>query len=625
MNIIFKNIEIEGFMSIGHIYLDLDNNYYTLIKGVNYFDVNANSNGSGKSSIWEALIWCLTGSTIRGSKNIENQNLDTGTQVTLNFLLDGKEFKVKRSKNHDRYKTNLSIIIDEEDISGKGLRDSEEILKNSLGELTPNLLSNVIILGQGLPDKFTNNSPSRRKEILESLSNSDFMLQDIKLRIQERYKFLNNQLRKKEDELISQKSKKEILETQIKKEEEYLIELGEEEQHYETLKNLQEKYKDINENLTQKSLLIENCNNQLSDKKTCYYKLKSDKIEQINKIEETYEEQIIDLKTKQLNYDTLISQLKNEIQKLENITEICPTCGQKLPNVFKPDTSDKEQELKNLISENSDCKINLNKILEIKNQNIEEINNNYEASFKNLEIEINNLENFYNDLIFEVNQFNKELYDINLNITQEEHCISILNNEKEIRMSKIKEYKEDIKNCSISTEEITKTINNLSEHIKVNQKFDNAIKRDFRGVLLSSVIEFINESGKNYGSIVFNNDLFNFQLDGNNISVSYNEKDYEMLSGGERQKVDLIVQLSIRDMLCKMTGFSCNILVLDEVFDNLDVNGCDKIIELISTKLQEVNSIYIISHHADELEIPVDNYITVIKNKEGISELENAL
>lgn len=625
MNIIFKNIEIEGFMSIGHIYLDLDNNYYTLIKGVNYFDVNANSNGSGKSSIWEALIWCLTGSTIRGSKNVENQNLDIGTQVTLNFLLDGKEFKVRRSKNHDRYKTNLSIIIEGEDVSGKGLRDSEEILKNSLGELTSNLLSNVIILGQGLPDKFTNNSPSRRKEILESLSNSDFMLQDIKLRIQERYKFLNNQLRKKEDELISQKSKKEILETQIKKEEEYLIELGEKEQHCEILKNLQEKYKNINENLTQKSTLIEDYNNQLSDKKTCYYKLKSDKIEQINKIEETYEEQIIDLKTKQLNYDTLISQLKNEIQKLENITEICPTCGQKLPNVFKPDTSDKEQKLKDLISENSDCKINLNKILEIKNQKIEEINNNYEASFKNLEIEINDLENLCKDLVFEVNQFNKELYDINLNITQEEHYISILTNEKEIRISKIKEYKEDVKNCSTNIEEINKTINNLSEHIKINQKFDTAIKRDFRGILLSSVIEFINESGKNYSLIVFNNDLFNFQLDGNNISISYNGKDYEMLSGGERQKVDLIVQLSIRDMLCKMVGFSCNILILDEVFDNLDVTGCDKIIELISTKLQEVNSIYIISHHADELEIPVDNYITIIKNKEGISELENAL
>lgn len=625
MNIIFKNIEIEGFMSIGHIYLDLDNNYYTLIKGVNYFDVNANSNGSGKSSIWEALIWCLTGSTIRGSKNVENQNLDIGTQVTLNFLLDGKEFKVRRSKNHDRYKTNLSIIIDEEDISGKGLRESEEILKNSLGELTPNLLSNVIILGQGLPDKFTNNSPSRRKEILESLSNSDFMLQDIKLRIQERYKFLNNQLRKKEDELISQKSKKEILETQIKKEEEYLIELGEKEQHCEILKNLQEKYKNINENLTQKSLLIENYNNQLSDKKTYYYKLKSDKIEQINKIEETYEEQIIDLKTKQLNYDTLISQLKNEIQKLENITEICPTCGQKLPNVFKPDTSDKEQKLKDLISENSDCKINLNKILEIKNQKIEEINNNYEVSFKNLETEINDLENLCKDLVFKVNQFNKELYDINLNITQEEHYISILTNEKEIRTSKIKEYKEDVKNCSTNIEQISKTINNLSEHIKINQKFDTAIKRDFRGILLSSVIEFINENGKNYSLIVFNNDLFNFQLDGNNISISYNGKDYEMLSGGERQKVDLIVQLSIRDMLCKMVGFSCNILVLDEVFDFIDYDGCDKIIELISTKLQEVNSIYIISHHADELEIPVDNYITIIKNKEGISELENAL
>ena len=124
---------------------------------------------------------------------------------------------------------------------------------------------------------------------------------------------------------------------------------------------------------------------------------------------------------------------------------------------------------------------------------------------------------------------------------------------------------------------------------------------------------------KQYCSQVFNTDLIEFKLDGNNISISYNNKEYEMLSGGEKQKIDLIVQFSIRDMLCKYLNFSCNILVLDEIFDNIDSVGCDKVIELISNKLQEVSSVYIISHHAEELEIPVDNYITVVKGLDGVS------
>ena len=92
-----------------------------------------------------------------------------------------------------------------------------------------------------------------------------------------------------------------------------------------------------------------------------------------------------------------------------------------------------------------------------------------------------------------------------------------------------------------------------------------------------------------------------------------------MLSGGEKQKVDIIVQFALRDMLCNYLGFDCNILVLDEVFDNLDSVGCDKVIQLITNKVNSVNSIYIITHHAEELDIPVDRYLVVEKDSTGVS------
>ena len=73
-------------------------------------------------------------------------------------------------------------------------------------------------------------------------------------------------------------------------------------------------------------------------------------------------------------------------------------------------------------------------------------------------------------------------------------------------------------------------------------------------------------------------------------------------------------------MLCVYLNFSSNILVVDELFDNLDSVGCEKILNLISHKLNDIESIYIITHHAD-IPIPFDNIFTVTKGEDGISRI----
>ena len=148
------------------------------------------------------------------------------------------------------------------------------------------------------------------------------------------------------------------------------------------------------------------------------------------------------------------------------------------------------------------------------------------------------------------------------------------------------------------------------------------LKRDFRGFLLTNVIDFINIKAKEYCSFVFDTDEIEFKLDGNNIDIKYCEKDYENLSGGEKQKVDLIVQFSIRDMLSQYLDFSSNILVLDEITDNLDAKGSDKIINLISNKLIDVESVFIITHHTELLQGLFDTEIQVEKDKNGVSRIK---
>ena len=75
MDIKFKKLHIKNFMSIGEADIDLSDRAFTLIEGVNNNENdNARSNGSGKSSIFEALVWTLTGTTMRGNKDVVNFN-----------------------------------------------------------------------------------------------------------------------------------------------------------------------------------------------------------------------------------------------------------------------------------------------------------------------------------------------------------------------------------------------------------------------------------------------------------------------------------------------------------------------------------------------------------------------
>ena len=174
----------------------------------------------------------------------------------------------------------------------------------------------------------------------------------------------------------------------------------------------------------------------------------------------------------------------------------------------------------------------------------------------------------------------------------------------------------DIRAC----EETETEINN---RLGVISKFNTVITRDFRGYLLNDIIVYIDRKAKLYCKNVFETELIEFKLEGNNLIISYDGKEYESLSGGEKQKIDLIIQLAIRDMLCTNTSFSSNILVLDEIFDNLDNIGCQRILDLITKQLYDISSIFIITHHGNELDIPYDNIIQIMKDNNGVTRLCN--
>lgn len=623
MNIVFKKLHIERFMSFDYADIDFDETGFTLISGENNnLNDSAKSNGSGKSSIWEALVWCLTGETIRGTKSVENIFVKGGTLVSVELSTNSVEYVITRCKNHEQYKTNLFLTINGKDNSGKGIRDTEKLLKDYLPDITASFLGSVIILGQGLPARFTSNTPSGRKEVLEKLSKSDFMIQDLKNKISSRHCELNTILRKYEDEQLSLNSKKSVIGKQLEDSKSQLATIDDISVYKQQLEIATERRDTLNTQYDELRNEYTKTTQDVTALETELANISADIQAQKNNIENEVKD-----KTYQLNIDisskeTEIGHLGNEITKLENIKDVCPTCGQKIPGVVKADTTLQKEQVVELTSAVAKLKKELNNELATKASRLQEVDDNYKVTIgdkRNLLAELkqqsasinNNLNNVYSLLDSEIS-----------NIARIEEKISSVDSLREMLYQNIEGYKNELSSIELKNNEVSSNIEITTQSIDVIKKFETIIKRDFRGILLTNVIDFINKKVKEYSEYVFDGSNIQFAIDGNNISISYQDKEYEMLSGGEKQKIDLIVQFAIRDMLCTYLNFDCNILVLDEIFDNLDSTGCSKIIDMISRKLTGVNSIYIISHHADELDIPADNYILVEKDLNGVSHLK---
>ena len=622
MNIYFKRVHLVNFLSFGDSEIVLNDNGYTLVKGENNnIDDLATSNGSGKSSIWEAIAWALTGDTIRGTKNVVNMHTNEGTYVELEFDIDNNNYKIVRSKDHKVFKTNLKIYINGEDKSGKGIRDSEKLLSEYLPDLTSSLIGSVIILGQGLPQRFSNNTPSGRKEVLEKLSKSDFMISDLKTRISERKKVLSDKLRQIEDGILKLTTEKSMVEKLVIEDKQKLSNMGNLDAMIlklgflnHDLKKLENEYNLLEDELNQNTQVLNNYNEEL-------LKLNNKYTEQINTVFQ-HEDYIRynDISKIIMKKEMELNSIKSEIVKLDSIKDVCPTCGQKLQGVEKPDTTELKNQYNLILSEIEELK-----------QSKSDAEKSYTEYKNNINAEFNN----------KISSNKQCISESNIIITKLKNDMSIKHNEMESTKNSIIIADKNIQNYSEQLNELNGKISHnegvlvdLSEKISYNNnmkddmerrlavinKMNTIITRDFRGYLLQNSIEFIDRKAKEYSKEVFDTDKLDFKLDGNSISISYDGKEYENLSGGEKQKVDLIVQLSLRDMLCKHLNFSSNILVLDELFDNLDSIGCQRVLNLISSKLSDVESIFIVTHHTD-IAIPADKEIVVVKDSNKISKV----
>ena len=600
MNIEFKKIIIDNFRSVEHIELDLDNKGTILVRGINNFEEFATSNGSGKSTITsESILWCLTGVTNNKSKTINNNKTNGIAKVKLLFNIDNNQYELERINDTTK---SLNIIKNGQNISGNTYTKSKEILDKELGFINEQIVSSIIVLGQGMKYRFSNLQPSERKNCLEYFIGIDSLLLNIQTKLENSEKAINDNITKINLSISEQNTiittSKEILNSNnnlVLNETEYQENLA--------------KYNELN---THKDELTNNINNI------------KDQIQKILLEKDSYNTKLLNYNniihsntaiiTNYNNNKTNITNSINEINKnidLANKSE-CPTCHQALHD------NKLLTELNNKLVEKQ------NQLNELEKTNINEVQN----IINNTQIELNNINTEINKLQTKINENNSTIIGLqadlnNVIIEFNKYKQYIDNYEKlKIEQKSLEEVKNkaqtNIDNANKELIELNKQLAKLNKDKDIHKFFKSQVSRKFRNFLLEGAFTYINTKLKEYSERLYKDRVVTIKNNNSNIDICLDDLYYEDLSGGEQRKCDLCIQFVLRNLAKNQRNLTCNLLTIDEAFDYLDLKGIEVMTKFIQEETTDVSTLFITTHMENVL-VDYDKILEVYLDDKGVS------
>lgn len=584
MNLLFKRIKVKNFLSLGSVELDLDKQGLVSVRGLNNSPGSLSSNGAGKSSLFEAIYYALTGKTLRNTSEVLNRYVieDKCVSVELEFNLDNTNYVVNRVRGHKEFGNNLKIIKNGIDISGDKLRKSESILASELGLINSTLLSSIIILGQGLPNRFTSLSPAGRKDRLEELSQSSSFLDEFIDRVSKshrKYSDLVSSLRSDIDKATASVG---MLKDRIKEQsislEKLLTSDSSVDQMTSDLEVLKLRKSEVEDKISSSTTTLSSLNESRSSYNTSLTKL-------------------TEFKSK-LSYE--YKSLSHELNSYSSNKQ-CPTCGQTIgdPDLIKSKSDELRSKIDIIVAKGKDAATKIDSIA----SNISLIDTN-----------IKEASSILSSCTEELSSINQEIRELEVSI--------------KFQSENVQKIEDEIASANLQISEITQLSTDkgveLSEcctKLGILDYFKKISSREFRGYLLKGIIEYLNTKLQKYGLMLFDTDSLHMILDGNNLELSYDGRPYENLSGGERHRFDLAVQFSLRDLMSSSLGLTSNLLVIDEGFDNLDESGVLALINVLNS-FSDLESVYSISHHT--MSVPFDRELLVVKGVDNISSVKES-
>jgi len=560
--IVFETIRWKNFLSTGQQFteVNLSESPSTLIVG---------NNGAGKSTILDALCFVLFNKPFRKitKPQLMNSVNERELLVEVQFKIGTISYKIVRGIKPTVFEIYRNDELVDQNAANK---DYQKYLEQSVLKLNYKSFTQVVILGSSTFVPFMQLPAGHRREVIEDLLDIQIFSQMNGL-LKERIKDAKDEQRQCEYEL-------ELAQTKVDMQVRNIANLESvDKQHIE---NQQQKFVANEDRIVDINLRIKEVEKDISIIEPEIQKL-DNAVEKHEKFKDMKSKIYHKLNTSKKNYDFFV----------ENQT--CPTCTQEIDKDLR---QYKQAELNQKCVELTDAGSQIMGQINTLNKNIKELRQKASQ---------------INEYRYEIQSLTKEemllLKDNTSIMTEVGSDTSNLEKEKQDLETMTQALDNKLISCS--------NINKQTDHLKTvaNLLKDGGIKTK----IISKFIPLINQRINKYlQSMDF---YVNFTLDD-----SFNEKilsrfrddfSYASFSEGEKQKIDLALLFTWREVAALKNSVSTNLLLLDEVFDSsLDQSATDELMRILKG-LGEKTNLFVISHKGEVL---YDKFERIVEfSKEG--------
>lgn len=562
----FKSCEWKNFLSTGSdpIKIQLDKTPTTLIVG---------QNGAGKSTLLDALSFGLFGKPHRDIKKDQmiNSINKKGTIVTVEMTIGSHEFKIVRGIKPGKFEIyqNGNLIN-----QASNARDYQKFLEQNILKLNHKSFHQVVVLGSSSFIPFMQLPVWSRRNIIEDLldinifSKMNMLLKERNSKIKEELTDVNHQI--------------DIFKTKMDSQSKYI-------------KDLQELNDDQIQNKRDSIDIHKEDINKLFDESKTLGKNLTASISTEEKHSTEIVKKMSQLDSYDMSFNDKIKGLVEESRFYED-NDTCPTCDQDIDEELK---TQKIESVKSKAQEIQKAKGDLSKnIAEMKTE--QQAVSNSLNSLRQKQQKINSNNDAIALIQKEVNKVQKEIDNLQGqtgDVSKAKKDLTDLRKNKDKSTEKKLEYVEE------------RTYNEvIGEMLK-----DTGIKTKVIKQYLPVMNRLINQ----YLQIL---DFFvSFHLDENfNETIRSRHRDsfnYASFSEGEKQRIDLSLLFTWRQIAKMKNSAASNLLILDETFDSsLDVDGIDNLTRILDT-LEDGSNVFIISHKGDVLENKFRSKIEFFKER----------
>ena len=567
--ILFKKIKWKNFLSAGNQFneITLNEKPMTIIVG---------KNGAGKSSIIDALTYGLFGKSFKKLTNSQliNSINQKDMMVEIFFSIGKREYHIKRGLKPKVFEIYCDGKLLDQDAAA---RDYQKYLETTILKLNYKSFTQIVVLGSGSFVPFMQLTSNDRRIIIEDILDIQ-IFSVMKSLLKERMSEVNN-------DLNNTKMKKGHTETQIELHEKYIKDMAVSKE--KVISEIEEEIEKIKNVISLNELKIKNINQD---------------IDELNKNVLNGE-----LKREIKELEGLIIKIENSLEKtVKSYTflksnDTCISCEQDITETYKKGALVKKEDK---IEEYKQALLSLTgKSNEVKAK--EEHNSKIKK-----DIEIKNRE------LIELKS-NNRLYKSNLNnyVKKKEDKTESKSSldEELVILQELRDNIVDLNKKRIDIEEKICYYNRINILLQ-----DGGIKTKIIKKYLPVINNRVNKYLKEMDFFV------NFYLDENfNETIKSRYRDvfsYSSFSEGEKQRIDVALLLTWRDIAAMRNSVNINLLIMDEIFDSsLDQDGIDDVMKLFNN-LTNTN-LFVVSHRGDVLEDKFSSKIYVDK-KQNFSTFE---